>query len=482
MGLKRNILFSSFLAVANYVFPIIVYPHVSRSLGVANIGMCNFVDGIINYFMLFSMLGIATVGIREIATAKSDKESLRRVFSSLIVFGTITTVSAIILLIVATYTVPQLESYRTLLMLGIIKLLGNFFMLDWLYRGLEDFKYVTLRTIYVKIGFVISVFIWVWKPQDYTVYYLLTCLMFAVNCIFSCRRAWELIGFSFSGIDMRALLKPILIIGFYHALTSMYTTLNITYLGFASNDTEVGYYTTATKFFTILIGLYTAFTTVMVPRMSALYYEHKLDEYRASVGKSIDVLFTFAVPLVLFACVFSHEIICLFAGNEFAPATMTARIIFPLILIIGYEQIIITQVLFTMKKEKAMFKCTLIGSIVGVVLNVVLVGKLASTGSAIVWLTSEIAVLIGGQYFVSRYINFHFPWKFLIKNLAVYCPMLAILIALLNFQPLGGVWALMTGAVVAGCYVLSAQLLVLKDPVVLGLLHRYIPSIKIPES
>ena len=65
--IKKNFFYSSILTTANYIFPFLTYPYVSRVLGVNNIGICNFVDSIINYFILFSMMGISIVGIREIA-------------------------------------------------------------------------------------------------------------------------------------------------------------------------------------------------------------------------------------------------------------------------------------------------------------------------------------------------------------------------------------------------------------------------------
>ena len=49
-SLRKNIMYSSVLTVANYLFPLVTFPYVSRVLGVDNIGACNFVDSIINYF------------------------------------------------------------------------------------------------------------------------------------------------------------------------------------------------------------------------------------------------------------------------------------------------------------------------------------------------------------------------------------------------------------------------------------------------
>ncbi|WP_034523139.1 oligosaccharide flippase family protein [Bacteroides uniformis] len=83
-SIKKNFFFSTFLTISNYVFPLITYPYVSRVLQVERIGLCNFVDSIINYFILFSMLGISTYGIREIAKNKSDKTKLNQTFYDLI--------------------------------------------------------------------------------------------------------------------------------------------------------------------------------------------------------------------------------------------------------------------------------------------------------------------------------------------------------------------------------------------------------------
>ena len=66
-SVKKNFLYSSILATANYIFPFILFPYVSRVLGVENNGKCSFIDSIVNYFILFSMMGVSIMGIREIA-------------------------------------------------------------------------------------------------------------------------------------------------------------------------------------------------------------------------------------------------------------------------------------------------------------------------------------------------------------------------------------------------------------------------------
>ena len=111
-SLTKNFLYSSILTVSNYLFPLIVFPYVSRVLGVDRIGVCNFVDSIVNYFMLFSMMGISIIGIREIASRKGDKEAMSRAFFSLIALNGFFTFIAAVALLVATHMVPALQPYR----------------------------------------------------------------------------------------------------------------------------------------------------------------------------------------------------------------------------------------------------------------------------------------------------------------------------------------------------------------------------------
>lgn len=72
MGLKKNILYSGFLTTSLYIFQFITYPYVARVLEVTNIGICSYVQSIVQYFMLFSMMGVTSLGIREIASCGND--------------------------------------------------------------------------------------------------------------------------------------------------------------------------------------------------------------------------------------------------------------------------------------------------------------------------------------------------------------------------------------------------------------------------
>lgn len=421
-SLKKNFFYSSILTTANYIFPLLTYPYVSRVLGVNNIGVCNFIDGIINYFVLFSMMGISILGIREVATNKNNPEKLQKTFSSLLTINLITTIIGLVILAIATVSIPRLTENIELMVFGGFKLLFNLFLIEWFYKGLEDFRYITVRTIFVKSLYVIAIFTFVRESTDFQIYYLITILMVVVNAIVNIIHSRKFTSFSFKGIKIKPYVKPYFTLGIYFLLTSMYTSFNVIYLGFVGGDTEVGYYTTATKLYTILIALFTALTGVLLPRMSSLIAEGKIDEFKAKINQSVNILLSISFPAIIFMTMLAPQIIYLISGPGYEGAIVPMRIILPLFFIIGYEQVLVIQTMMPLKMDKTILKNSIIGAFVGVTLNILIVTKFAAIGSAIVWVACELIILTLSQITILTQIGIKFPFRNICFNAIAYSP------------------------------------------------------------
>ena len=226
MSLQKNFIYSSILTVSKYLFPLIVYPYVSRTLGLSNIGIVNFVDNLVNYFVFISMMGITTVGVREIAAVRSNQQELSKTFVSLLSLTAITTLIAIAALWIAMYTVPALMPYQDLLYVGLIKLVFNLFLMEWFFMGVEDFRYITNRSILVKCLYVLCVFMFVKDASDYKIYYGISVAMVTVNALINLVYIRKFVHYSFHAIDMRPFYRAFLIMGVYVLLTNVYTSLN----------------------------------------------------------------------------------------------------------------------------------------------------------------------------------------------------------------------------------------------------------------
>lgn len=432
-SIKKNFLYSSILTSANYLFPLLTFPYVSRVLGVTNIGIVNFVDSVIHYFILISMMGINIVGIREIAKEKWNRDNLSKTFNELFWLNTITTSIALFILVILTLLVDQIRFHWQMMILGALKLIMNYMLIEWLYKGLEDFKYITIRTLIIKLLYVIFVFLFVRKQSDYLIYYFLSVLMIVANSVVNLYNARKYIYFKWKNINLWHYLPPFFTLGIYNLLNSMYISVNVTWLGLTSGETEVGYYTTASKIYGILIALFSAFTGVMLPRMSSLISEGEFEKFTLLLKKTYKLLFALSIPFVIFFIIYAPVIIFIISGPGYEGAIFPMRIMMPLMLIIGYEQILVIQTLMPLKKDGAILRNSIVGAFAGLILNILLVSTFASVGASLVWIGSEVVVLCSAQYYVKKYINMGFPWCDFIKTSIIYLPLLISLYLLYKY-------------------------------------------------
>ena len=461
-SIKKNFAYSSILTAANYVFPLLTYPYVSRVLGVGNIGVCNFVDSIVNYFILFSMMGIGTVGIREIAKCQKNRKRMSKVFSSLFLLNTLSTTIVLTVLCISIFMVPKLWEYRELMLFGILKLIFNYLNIEWLYKGLEDFRYITIRSILVRCIYIVSVFAFVHDKDDYVLYYALLCGMTVITGIINILYARRSVTLTLNSFSVKPYIKSFFVLGIYMFLTSMYTSFNVVYLGFMSGEVQVGYYTTATKLYAILLALFSAFTGVLLPRMSSLVSEGRMEEFMKLQEKAIGILLAFSFPIIALSTILAPQIISLISGAGYEGAIMPMRIVMPLVFIIGYEQILIIQVLMPLKEDNVILRNSIIGACVGLLMNVLLVGSLQSVGSALVWGVSEIAVLLSAQIYLTKRYNILFPIRRVLTSLIYHAPLCILIygVSLWIENPFG---ALAISAAITALYCIVLQVFLLKD-------------------
>ena len=51
-SIKRNFIYKSVLTISTYLINFLVFPYISRVLGVEKVGLVGFVDNTINYFFI----------------------------------------------------------------------------------------------------------------------------------------------------------------------------------------------------------------------------------------------------------------------------------------------------------------------------------------------------------------------------------------------------------------------------------------------
>ena len=133
------------------IFPIITFPYASRILLPEGIGKVNFANSIIGYFSLLASLGIGTYATREAAKIRDDKLLLKKFVKEILFINFISTLISYILFFMVLFFVPKLFDYRKLLLICSLTILFNTLGINWFYSAIEEYTYITTRTIFFQI-------------------------------------------------------------------------------------------------------------------------------------------------------------------------------------------------------------------------------------------------------------------------------------------------------------------------------------------
>lgn len=406
-SIKKNFLYKSALTLSSYLMAFVTFPYVSRVLGVERIGLVNFVDNTINYFLLFATLGVNILGVREIATVREDDIKRNKVYSELLGVNILFTLIVLIVYILCVEWIPKLNQYKELFYIGISKLIFTAFLVEWLYTGLEQFRYITLRSIAIKLLYVLTVFLFIRSAEDYKIYFILTIGVVVLNAFINILYSKKYVDIYWRDFLSLKYLKQDILLGVSSIMTSMYLTFNVMYLGLVSDNVQVGYYTTAHKLYMVILGLFSAFTHVMLPRMSVLIADGNKEQFNKMITQSFKLVIIVSIPSILISTIFAPEIIQLLSGAGYEGAVLPMRIIMFAVLFVGIAQVLVIQVLIPLKKDRILLLASILGAIFSIILNLVFVERLQSVGSALVLVLSELLVtLIHASYvFYNRIIE-----------------------------------------------------------------------------
>ena len=256
------------LTVSTFLFPLITFPYVSRILLPIGTGSVAFATSIVSYFSMIAMMGVPTYGIRACAQVRDDKEELTRTVQEILFINLIMTFIVYVLFAIALVIVPQFRQDRLLLIICSFSILFNIIGIEWLYKALEQYTYITVRSVLFKIISLILVFLLIHKQDDYIVYGAITVFAVVGSNILNLINARHYIDIKFVGnYNLKKHLKPIGIFFAMSAATTIYTNLDTVMLGFFKDKEVVGLYSAAVRIKELLLGVVTSLGAVLLPRV-----------------------------------------------------------------------------------------------------------------------------------------------------------------------------------------------------------------------
>lgn len=392
-SIKFNFIMNTFLTLSSFLFPLITFPYVSRILLPAGMGRVSFATSVVSYFALFAQLGIPTYGIRACAKVRDDRMELTRVVHELFVINLVMSIFAYVLLALALFCVPRLRIEKTLILVISVTVIFNAIGMEWLYKALEQYAFITVRSLIFKVIGLVFLFLLVHEAGDVVIYGGITCFAASASSVANFWHVHNYIDIRpVGGYRFRRHFKAVLVFFAMSCATVIYTNLDTVMLGFMKTDEEVGYYHAAVKVKTILVSVVTSLGTVLLPRLSYYVEQGKKQEFERLAKKAMNFVVILALPMMLYFIIFAEEGICFLSGSAYKNAVLPMQIIMPTLLLIGMTNVMGIQILVPVGKEKTVLVSEIAGAVTDLAVNAVLIPTLASAGAAIGTLLAEFVV------------------------------------------------------------------------------------------
>lgn len=374
-NLKVNALLNTIKTLFSIIFPLITFPYVSRVLMPENIGKVNFGSSFVSYFSLIASLGIATYAIRECSAKRNDKNELSITASQIFSINICTTVIAYVSMIVTLLFFRNFDSYRTLILIQSTAILFTTLGCDWLNTAMEDFTFITIRTIAFQVISIALMFMLIHGPENYIKYALITVLSSSganITNIFY-RKRYCKVKFV-TEMNWKKHFKPIALLFVMILAQNIFNNSDITMLGLMKGNYEVGLYSTAVKMSNLVSQIVASMAWVIMPRMSLYFAQEDYEKINVMLKKALSVLITLGLPCAIGCICLSKEIVLIISGSQYLDASTALSILMVcFIFSLMGGSFLGNMVLLPSKKEGLYMKICCVSTGINLVLNYFLI-------------------------------------------------------------------------------------------------------------
>lgn len=423
-SLLYNYIFNLIKTLCSILFPVITFAYSAHILGVSGVGQVNFARSFITYFTMVAMLGMNYYGTREVAKLRNDRHQLSSFTQEMLCINFCTTLLAYGLLFFSMFIIPKLQGYRELLLVSSLAILLRGMGLEWLYQGLEEYRYIALRSILFQLVGICALFLFVHDAGDTLPYTAVTVFATSGSYLLNFFHARRYIDFHpFRPNSIKKHLQPLFWLFAMSVSIELYTVLDSTMLGLLQGDWAVGNYTAAIKIARMVNTIIASIGVVLIPRLSYYIGNHQREKTYRLVKRAYNYTFLLSVPAAIGLFSLSDEIILLFSGSEFYTAAYTMRLLTPIVLVIPFSVATNQQIFIPMGQEKLILHSTLVGAAVNIVFNSLLIPRYAQNGAAVATVLAETAVAIvciknAGKFFPMKEILSQFH-QYLVASLPI---------------------------------------------------------------
>lgn len=390
-SIKKNFLYNISYQMISALVPIILTPYIARVLTANGVGISSYVTANVTYFQLFSFLGIAGHGQREIAIARKDKQKVSQIFWELQLLHFLCGAVVLMIYIAFVGIIPS-NDVRIYYILNSIMIIASILDISWLYQGFECFRNIALKNVIAKGSIVFFSVLLVKTEADLWKYIVINALGLLCSSVF----LWKEIHHyvlplrETKNLYVFRHMKSVLIFFIPTIAASVYSILDKSVINIVTHSNlENGYYENAYKILTILNVAVQNLSTVMSPRMSSIYGAGDDVKMKDYLNSALEAMLFLAMPLALGMTSVAQNFVPIFLGDGWDPVVPLLYVFMPLVVVLGFSVYLDGMYLVPSGKRLESARIICIGAALNLVLNFIMVKCWKALGAAIATLITE---------------------------------------------------------------------------------------------
>jgi O-antigen/teichoic acid export membrane protein len=383
-SIKGNIAINSIRTIITAAFPLVTFPYVARVLMPEGIGIVTFASTIASYFVVLSSFGIPAYGVRQVAQNRNNPNELNKIIHELFIINMVCIVISYALLTVCIVLDPALYKIRLLVIITSSIVLFTAIGFEWVYTGLEQYSFITLRGFVFQVISLIALFVFVRKKDDVIAYAVITVISSVGSNVLNIIFLKKTVPISkVHEYNFRRHFKSAGLFFLMAFFSNVLAKLDNIMLGRVSGYQSVGLYSSANRIMSILFPVLGSMGQIFVTRLSFYSKNNFNDKYDDALNKSFSSICFIAIPAVIGLELLSKEIILVLMGIHFIEAVSIFQVLAPTALFSLLTMFFANQVLYSNEKDQKMLWGIIFNSIASIVFNILLIPSFNDIGAAV---------------------------------------------------------------------------------------------------
>ena len=368
---RSNVIVNLIRTITMTILSFVTFPYVCRFLGDQAFGLYSWAVSFVYYFLVIARISIPNIAVREIVKVKSDPEKLSQKTHEFFIIQAITTLISFGLMCILLFSVPAFKEAQTKTIIFILSLnfLTGVLSFEWLFTAFEKHTYMAIRSIVIATIVDILIFAFIKNPEHLPLYAFFAVLTTILTVISNLVYLPSIVKLQKpKALNFKQYIPTIGILFLVSVVAAIYDKTDTFILGLIDETkASVGSYAVGMKGVEIVIGVITALSTVFIPRATAYYEAKDARQFKNINIYASNIALFVTVPAVVLMICLSDPLTKLIGGqNGYEYSSMVLIALASLMITFSLCNIIYTQILIPMKREKTYLYVITFGAVLNI--------------------------------------------------------------------------------------------------------------------